>query len=692
MKLYRFHFYSKIRFKKMDKSRWLSVLTIVSLGAMTHADAEEAANFLDMSLEDLMQIEVTSVARRSQVLSETSAAIYVLTADDIANSTAVTIPDLLRTVPGMEVAQLDANKWAVSARGFNSRLVGKLMVIVDGRTVYSPTYGAVFWESLDLFLENIERIEVIRGPGATIWGANAVNGVVSITTKSAHDTKEFFASMLVGNQYELIVSVQQGGALSPDSSYRVYGKSKKHDGFDSIYGFHADDDWDSRQVGFRIDASMNPDNVFTFQGDFFDQEIGQRQSMLIRPGTVMRNVANPVDSEGMNILGRWERRNRRGGTLTTQFYYDYGRRQEIVQNEKINTYDLDITYTNTADSRHRLTLGGGIRYIDHDTTNTPYFTHIPEDLTLKLYSLSFHDDFRLSDRLILGMGLKIENNIYTGTEYQPNVRLNYALSDSQNVWLAFSRAVKTPSRGERQGLTTLSYIPAIYDPVIPVDSYLIVQPNKNYEVEELESFETGWRWNANKNLSFDIAAYYNQYDELRNLSIGQPYCVPDPFCMTQVDYVVIPSNLQNSDSADTWGFESVAKWQRRNLSFELGYSYFEIDYRGATNTFTASAAEGLNPAREKPLYKYNLQSNWEISSQMRLNFAYRYVSEPGISDISDYHAFDLQLVWEPTDSFSLRLVGRNLDSNDHVEFGSELNNSIPALIERSLFVDARIHW
>ena len=678
--------------KIVDKPAMISALTMVCVGILPHAHGADSDDLFELSIENLMQIEVTSIARRGQILSDTSAAVYVITAEDIANSTALTIPDLLRTVPGMEVAQLDANKWAVSARGFNSRLVSKLMVVVDGRTVYSPTFGAVFWESLDLILENIDRIEIIRGPGATIWGANAVNGVVNIQTKSAHETQGLTASMLTGNQYEQILTVQQGGEINPETSYRIYGKSKKHDGFNSVFDTPAEDDWDSRQIGFRVDAVLDPRNSITFQGDAYDQDINQLQTFLVQPGLFTPNVSNPVESEGVNLVARWEHQLERGGALTTQFFYDHTLRNDLVNRDHIDTYDLDVTYTNAEGNRHSLTLGAGVRITKHENDGTPYLSHIPEDRTLKLFNISFYDDIRLTERAILGLGLKIEDNIFTGTEYQPNIRLNYSVTNNQNLWVALSRAVRTPSRGERDGLSTVGFLPALYNPVFPVDAYVQVLPNDDFDTEKLKSLEAGWRWSASNNLSFDIAAYYNRYDDLRNLEESQPYCVPDPFCRSQIDYVVQPTSVINLGEADTKGIELVSKWQKRNLSVELGYSYFEIDYKGRASAFTASAAKASNPARDEPLFKYNLQTNWQINPQMRMNLVYRYVSEPGIANIDDYHAIDVQYVWEPRDWFSLRLVGRNLDANDHFEFNSELLNAVPAVIERSVFIDARFRW
>lgn len=669
-----------------------SAVVFATIGAPAVTAQGERSDLLSLSLEDLMQIEVTSVSRRGQVLSDTAAAVYVLTSEDIGNSTAVTIPDLLRTVPGMDVAQLDANKWAVSARGFNSRLVSKLLFVIDGRTVYYPTFGAVFWEHQDLLLENIERIEIIRGPGATIWGANAVNGVVSITTKSAHQTKGTSASMLIGNQYEQIVSVQHGGELAPDVSFRLYGKNKKHDGFESIYGMPAGDDWDSQQVGFRIDAQLDVRNNLTLMGDYVTQDINEIQGQLIRPGFVLSNVPNFVDYSGANVVGRWEHSLESGGKIMTQFFYDFSDRNETLQIDKISTYDLDVTYTNNIGRQHQLTVGAGVRHIAHDSTNTPYVTHVPEDNDLKIYNISLNDDIRINDRTILGVGVKIEDNIFTGTEYLPNLRLNYSLAENLRVWAALSRSVRTPSRSERESEAAVAYIPARFNPLLPVDAYFVVQPNDDFDIEELESLEAGWRWSPSNNLTFDVAAYYNRYDQLRNVRNQQPYCVPDPFCATQVDYVIQPAVVANLDSADTKGLEIVTKWRRSNFSLELGYSVFEIDYQGSVADLSEAAAQGLNPNRDEPLYKYNLQGNWDINPRMRLNMVYRYVSEPGIANLEDYHAIDLQYVWEPNDIFSLRLVGRNLDRGDQNEFSSELRSSIPALIEKSVFVNARFSW
>lgn len=656
---------------------------------------ELGSPLLSLSLEDLMQIEVTSISRRSQVLSDTSAAIYVITAADISNSTAVTIPDLLRTVPGIEVAQQDANKWAVSARGFNNRLASKLLFIIDGRPVYSPMNGAVYWESDDLMLDNIERIEVTRGAGATIWGANALNGVVSITTKSAHQTKGSHAEVRAGSQNQNILNYRVGGEVTEGVSYRLYGKTKQHGGFKSLTGRSANDDWETKQAGFRIDGDIDSNNSFTLMGDIIDQNIDQLQGVLLRPGSVMRNVSNPVDYTGMNAIARWQHRDENGGSLTTQFFYDYRDRKELVQSEKSRTFDLDVKYTNRDDSRHNLTLGAGVRFSTHDAKDTGYIAHVPKKENLKLYNISLHDDYQLTDKAILGFGLKVENNIYTGTEFQPNIRLNYALTDNQNTWVSLSRAVRTPSRGERDGEATVSYIPAAFNPRSPFDVYVIKQANNSYGIEELESLEAGWRWSKGDNLTFDLAAYYNEYSGLRTVENRLPYCVPDPYCMSQVDYVVQPVALTNADDAKTRGLEGVAKWQlQENLSIELGYSYFEIDYNYTKTFFSESqeSLQGLIAGRDDPLYKYNLQTNWKINERTRLNLVYRYVSEPGVASIADYHAIDIQYVWKPSDSLSIRLAGRNLGVGDHQEMSEVLLSSIPVLIEDSYSIDFTFSW
>ncbi len=653
---------------------------------------------LSLSLEDLMQIEVTSISRRSQVLSDTSAAIYVITAADIAKSTAVTIPDLLRTVPGIEVAQQDANKWAVSARGFNSKVASKVLFIIDGRPVYSPLVGAVYWESEDLMLNNIERVEVIRGAGATIWGANALNGVISITTKSAHDTKGSYAEIHAASQNQQIANYRFGGEITEDISYRVYAKSKEHGGFKSLAGIPANDDWKSRQAGFRIDGDIGSNDSFTFMGDIVDQDIDQRQGLLVRPGSVLFNVDNPVVYTGMNAIARWEHRTGNASTFTTQVYYDYRDRDEIVQVERAETFDLDIKYTNRDDSRHNLTIGAGIRHSTHTTKDTSYMVHSPREEDIKLYNISLHDDFRLTEKAILGFGLKIENNIYTGTEYQPNIRLNYALTDNANAWVSLSRAVRTPSRGERDGEIALAYIPAVTNPLSPFDTFIVKQNNPTFDSEELESLEAGWRWSNGDNITFDLAAYYNRYSSLRSVANNVPYCAPDPFCMSPIGYVVQPVQLVNSDQAETRGAEGVAKWQvQENLSMELSYSYFEIDYHSSDTLFTQSSQsqesiQGLTPAREDPLYKYSLQTNWQINEKSQLNLVFRHVSEPGVASIADYDAVDIQYVWKYSDSFSVRFAGRNLGSGDHQEMAEVLLSSVPVFIEQSYSIDFRFNW
>lgn len=653
------------------------------------AAAQPAPDIFEIPLADLLDIEiqVSSISRRAQSLAESAAAVYVLTADDIRNSPARNLPDLLRTVPGIEVAQLDANKWAVSARGFNSRLASKLLLIVDGRTVYSSSFAAVFWETEDLPLENIERIEVIRGPGATIWGANAVNGVVSITTREA-DAGDRGFSVLAGNRYRQQSFFQTGAALGENTALRVYGSLADIAALPAPDGGSAMDGWESRRFGFRVDGGAGADTL-SVEANWFDQDIDQRVDLLVHPNQVLQDFESPVQQAGANAVARWRRERSDGGSVTAQFFYDYKERSELLLAEEMETYDVDLYYNALAGS-HSLTMGGGLRLIHHRATPTPFVSYEPNSESMEIYSLALYDDIHVTDRTIFGLGLKVEDNIYTGTEYQSNLRLSHALSGSQHLWGAMSRAVRTPSRAERSSRILLGFIPQGSLPEVPQDLYITTVPNDSFDVEELESFEFGWRLRRD-NLGLDFAAFYNRYDGLRNATTGIPYCHPDPLCTPESQYILQPLILINSDRADSYGFEGVIEWKpSENFSFEASYSYFDIDYESGEGLVQAES--GLTPNRDNPLGKLVLQANWRVSDSLMLNLVQRSVSKPGLSGIPAYRAADVKLDWAVNDFANLSFTVRNLGESRHMEFVDPLVGSTRAMVETGYHLGVDLRW
>jgi iron complex outermembrane receptor protein len=390
-------------------------------------------------VEELMDVEVTSVSRRPEKLTEAASAIQVITGEDIRRSGANSIPEALRLAPNLQVAQVNSSQWAVSSRGFNNVLSNKLLVMIDGRTVYTPLYAGVFWDVQDALLEDIDRIEVVSGPGGTLWGANAVNGVINIITKSAKDTQGFFMEAGAGTESNGFGSMRYGGQLSPGLYYRVYGKGFNRDELVVADGSDAGDGWDMGQGGFRLDWEPNQDDVLTLQSDFYDSKPNPEAA------------SDPVVAMGGNILGRWTHKISDDSDFQVQFYYDRTRRDfndEFTEN--LDTYDFDAQHRFQIGDRQEIIWGLGYRRMDDSVANLELLGFDPGNKTLSLYSAFIQDEITLiEDRLRLTLGSKFEHNEYTGFEVQPSGRLAWTPSTEHTVWAAVSRAVRTPSRIDR---------------------------------------------------------------------------------------------------------------------------------------------------------------------------------------------------------------------------------------------------
>ena len=451
------------------------------------------AQLKELSLEELMDIEVTSVSKRPERLSETASAIQVITQEDIRRSGATRLPEALRLASNLEVAQIDSRRWAISARGFNSPFSNKLLVLIDGRTVYTPLFAGVFWDVQDTLLEDIDRIEVISGPGATLWGANAVNGVINIITKDAKDTQGTLLAGGGGTELRGFGGVRYGGAVAPNFRYRIYGKYFDRDGTVLPDGRDASDDWHQGQGGFRMDWDASESDVFTVQGDGYDGRISQAG-------------ADAIDVSGANVIGRWSHTFYEGSELTLQLYYDRTHRDIPGEvSEDLDTYDVDFQHRFPLGERHDIVWGLGYRLIEDDVGNSPAVAFLPPQVSRQWFSGFVQDEIALvKDRVHLTLGTKIEHNDYTGFEFQPSGRLAWRLSEQQILWSAISRAVRTPSRIDRELFLRVD------DPDLRIDG------GPDFESEELLAYELGYRVQPFSRLGLSLAAYYNDYDDLRS--------------------------------------------------------------------------------------------------------------------------------------------------------------------------------
>jgi iron complex outermembrane receptor protein len=649
------------------------LFTVFSVHA-TNLNDELPDDLTDMSLEALMNIEVTSVSKRPQKQSEAAAAIFVITNDDLRRWGVTNVPEALRRVPGIEVARIDANKWAITSRGFNSRFANKLLVLIDGRSVYTPLFAGVYWDSQDVVLEDVDRIEVIRGPGGTLWGANAVNGVINIITKNAADTRGNMVSVTAGNEVKGIGSVRHGGKFRNGADYRIYAKYNSYDEGYNADGAH--DDWRSGQVGFRTDWVKTDQDDITLQGDYYRGKAGQLVNIPAgsSPTTIVPTVSD-TDTNGGNLLFRWSHKLENASNFALQLYYDHVGLDGEVLFEDRDTFDADFQHHFKWREKHDIVWGLHYRHISDDTDNNATFSLDPSSRRVNLYSTFIQDEFSLRENLRLTAGVKLEHNDFSGFEYQPNVRLAWAVDENQTWWGSVSRAVRTPARGEHDVMLRLVPPPAS-DPGIPV----YAEGDSDYDSEDLTAYELGYRLNYNNIWSVDVAAFYNDYDKLRTLD---PVFDPGP-----PPAVLFP--FDNNMEGKTYGLELAGQWQvRKGWRLNASYSWLDMQLRlinGSTDAFSKGAEDA------SPVSKAAVWSALDFGHNLQFDAALRYVGDITVTgvEIDSYVEADLRLGWEAKPGLELSIIGQNLLNSRHAEYLPDFINTQPTEVERSIY--GRVTW
>ena len=421
-------------------------------------------DIMEMSLQDLLDVDVTSVSKKAEKLSEAAAAVYVISNEDIRRSTAKTIPDLLRTVPGVNVAQLDAHTWSVTVRGQGGEYATKLLVLVDGRSVYTPFFSGVFWDTIDLVLEDVDRIEIVRGPGGTVWGANAVNGVINIVTKSAEDTQGGLVSAAAGNTIDGSLSLRHGGTIGEDHFYRMYAKGVQYDesGTDFLGGV-ANDVWEQGRAGFRYDHDLNSEQHLTVQSDYYSLSSTSDFFMpnLVTPPNFTRTEI-PRTHTGFNVLGRWTNRYSDTNEISIQSYIDAYHHDSTILDERRITYDIELQHHLQFGDKHDVVWGIGYRRSEDKIYPLPAIFTVPASDSQDLFSFFVQDEIRINDEFRLTLGTKIEHNDYTQIEIQPSIRASWLATETQTVWAAISRAVRTPNRAENDMRLLIRPFPQLF--------------------------------------------------------------------------------------------------------------------------------------------------------------------------------------------------------------------------------------
>jgi iron complex outermembrane receptor protein len=631
-----------------------------------------------VSIENLMDMEVTSVSKKEQKLSQVAAAIFVITQEEIRRSGATKIPDLLRMVPGLNVGQINANTWAISARGFNSQFANKLLVLIDGRAVYTPLFGSVFWDTQDVPLEDIERIEVIRGPGGAVWGANAVNGVINVITKRAADTQGVLATAVGGTQAQGFGTVQYGGKLKGDTSYRIFAKYLNNNHFADLNGQNADDGWRLLHGGFRVDAAVSKKDSLTTQGDIYTGEEG---------ATIVHSVFSPPDNiiverlaavSGGNVLSRWNHVFSNRCETTFQFYFDRYRRDGPESDEDRDSFDVDFQNHIVLGSRHDLIWGAGYRHTEDQTIGTIDQTFVPPNYSGYLLNGFVQDQITLKpDRMALYVGSKFENNYFSGFEVEPSARLAWTPSNRRTFWAAISRASRTPTRRN----TGLDAVLA----ALPGPAEVVLVGNPNIKSEHVIAYETGYRAQPTDRISVDLTIFLNDYRGLESEESLLPF-----FDSNSAPAVLVhPISLGNKMYGTTEGVEASVKWKATNrLTLSPGYSFLQMHlHTESTSLDTTSVADAQG---SNPRHQAQLRSHFELSSNLAWDASAYFVGRLPAQLVASYTRLDTQFTWRLAERMELSLVGQNLLTDHHTEFNDGLQLVNSSQVKRSAF--AKITW
>jgi len=627
---------------------------------------------LDMDLEQLagtdvvvpsMDVEVTSVTKQESTVGRSPAAVFVITSEMIRRSGATSIPEALRMAPGLEVARIDSHTWAITCRGFNDRFANKLLVLVDGRSVYTPLFAGVYWDVQDLMLEDIERIEVVRGPGGTLWGANAVNGVINIITKSAEDTQGALLTAGGGTHDLSVNGVRYGGQVGKNLHWRVYGKH-----FERDEGYHPEgvyDDWRVGRGGFRMDwspGSCDCDTV-TVQGDYCGGQEGQFSNQLIGTPPFSVPLAQDESVSGANVLARWTHVCSEESDWSLQMYFDQTYRSQVAIDQLLNTFDLEFQHRFRLGSRHGVVWGIGHRQVHDELAGTGFpHTFIPDSRTTNRFAVFVQDEITLCpDRLFLTVGSKFSNNDFTGFEYQPSVRLLWTPDRKRSGWAAISRAVRTPSIIDYYDAFTIP-------PVVRLNANLT-----QIDYEDVIAYEIGYREQATERFAWDVALFYNVYEHLKVYDEGA----------WQAGYLNFTPT--NDMRGETYGIELLGQWTMSDAwRLSASYSLLRVHLHAAPNSRAGSEADEGN----SPHNQIRFQFQWDFAPCWELDTALRYVDSLDTLDVSRYVSMDVRLGWVPNDHFELSLVGQNLLDSHHREFSSQSYMMRSTEVERALFAKA----
>lgn len=652
-------------------------MTASLLGYMVpaHAAEPEARARALSSLEQLVNQEVTSVSKQEEKASQAAAAVYVITAEDIRRSGATSIPEALRMAPGISVARSGASGWAVTSRGFNGEFASKMLVMIDGRSVYNPLFAGVYWDVQNVSLETIDRIEIIRGPAGTVWGANAVSGVINIITLPAEATQEGRQETLIGTQ-DTMTSLRYGGTIGEKGHWRAYGMYQRWDEQYDMRGHGIEDDWKIGQGGFRADYSVNARDQLSVQGDYYegDENFNRSIPSLSAPFSIEDDTNEAL--QGGNLMLRWDRELSDTSRMHLKAYYDHTRRtRELIGKHEDRTYDMEFQHSFAPVARHEIVWGLGYRMIDDNLDSSPYTYYAQSSREMQLFSAFAQDKIALvQDELFLTLGSKFEHNSFTGFEYQPNARISWLLDKDTTLWAAISRAVRSPNRSSDDTNLIIGAVPGA--------GFVALSGDHTAESEELLAYEAGFRSRLREDFALDITGYINDYDHLIASVRGTPYVTTD--FGPNPPHLIFPLYPANVVEGLVWGGEVTANWEvMDNWSLAASYSFLEMKLEGMMATSLVTR-EGNTPQNQFNLRSYvNLTENVEWDTLVYFNDN---LSSEGVDA---YTRLDVRLGWRPVEPVEVSITGQNLLDKHHPEFSAFTYNN-PAQIGRAVY--GKVSW
>jgi iron complex outermembrane receptor protein len=632
----------------------------------------------DASLEDLMNVEVTSVSRKEQKLSRTAAAAYVISQEDIRRSGATNIPDVLRMAPGVDVAQIDANTWAISIRGFNDQYANMVLVLIDGRTVYTPISSGVYWDQIDVPLEDIDRIEITRGPGGTIWGANAVNGVINIITKNSGATQGAAVSAGGGSQGVAQGLAQYGGRVGQSGTYRVFGSYSNQGNLTSSDGTSAAaDGWYKSHGGFRSDWSPSQSDSLTVQGDFLQTSEGETISTVFANQLPLERTFNtPIATDSANLLARWGHKLANGSETSLQVYFDRYNRLEDGAHEALDNLDLDFQHHLALGARHDIVWGGGYRLTADSEAPGYSLTYVPSSRTTNLFSTFLQDEITLGRSVWFTLGSKVEHNAYTGFEYEPSAKLLWQPTVRQAIWISAARAIVQTSRIEANLLVDLAVFPTAGGGF----GVAQVQGNPDSQVQQVYDYEAGYRVQVNKQFSLDVAAFSGSYRHMAGAVPGAAYFTVDE----GPPHVVLPLIFEYGADAQTYGAEAFGTWTVTRR-WRISPSLSAIHLNG-NNTYLVEDEDNT------PQIQTQIRSSLDLTRRLDWDVAVWHIGrlrDGGDGAVPAYNRVDTRFAWRLGEFTEVSVVGQNLLTRLHAEFHDDFGLQ-RTLVERSVF--GKIAW